>query len=107
MSAICDAYGTPTYALDLAARLRELAELDLPGLFHVVNSGDGASYAEFARVALAAAGLPDDGLSLVSADSLSRPAPRPRNTRLRCLWSQRLGLSPMPDWEASARHYHL
>ena len=51
LSAIHDAYGTPTYALDLAARLRDLAEMDLPGVFHVVNSGDGASYAEFARVA--------------------------------------------------------
>jgi len=40
---IADARGTPTYAPDLAKRLRELAELDLPGIYHVVNSGNGAA----------------------------------------------------------------
>jgi dTDP-4-dehydrorhamnose reductase len=42
--AIVDQYGTPTYAIDLARRLRELAELDLPCTFHVTNSGSGTSY---------------------------------------------------------------
>src|ERR687894_1035477 len=47
LRAISDSYGTPTYAADLAARLRELAALDLPGVFHVVNSGEGTSYEGF------------------------------------------------------------
>src|ERR671920_856117 len=47
LRAITDSWGTPTYAPDLAARLRELAALDLPGVFHVVNSGEGASYEGF------------------------------------------------------------
>ena len=42
LTAIRDAYGTPTYAVDLSKRLRQLAVLDLPGIYHVVNSGDGA-----------------------------------------------------------------
>jgi dTDP-4-dehydrorhamnose reductase len=98
LRAISDSYGTPTYAPDLAARLRELAELDLPGLYHVVNAGDGASYEGFARAALAAAGLPDVGVEPVTTDSLRRPAPRPRNSRLRCLISEALGLRPLRDW---------
>ena len=98
LRAISDSYGTPTYAPDLAARLRELAELDLPGLYHVVNAGDGASYEGFARAALAAAGLPDVGVEAVTTDSLRRPAPRPRNSRLRCLISEALGLRPLRDW---------
>src|SRR5437588_5884094 len=57
LRAISDSYGTPTYAPDLAARLRELAELDLPGVYHVVNSGEGASYEGFARAVARAAGL--------------------------------------------------
>ena len=39
IKAIEDSYGTPTFAGDLAKRLRELAELDLPSVYHVTNSG--------------------------------------------------------------------
>lgn len=99
LKAIKDAYGTPTSARDLAARLRELARLDLPGIYHVVNSGEGASFEEFARAALALAGLDTGSLESVSKDSLNRPAPRPRNSRLRCLLSPAIGLKPLPDWQ--------
>jgi dTDP-4-dehydrorhamnose reductase len=43
ITAIADSYGTPTFAVDLAVRLRELAEIDLPGIYHVTNAGDGTS----------------------------------------------------------------
>ncbi|HEX7316859.1 MAG TPA: dTDP-4-dehydrorhamnose reductase [Pyrinomonadaceae bacterium] len=105
LRAITDSYGTPTYAPDLAARLRELTELDLPGIYHVVNAGEGASYESFARAAVEAAGLADARIEPVSTDSLHRPAPRPRNSRLRCLISEALGLRPLRDWrEALAEH---
>lgn len=101
LRAISDSYGTPTYAPDLAARLRELAELDLPGVYHVVNAGEGASYEGFARAAVEAAGLRDAQIESVPTDSLQRPAPRPRNSRLRCLISEALGLRPLRDWRAA------
>lgn len=104
LKAIRDAYGTPTYARDLAKRLRQLAELDLPGLYHVVNSGDGASYEEFARAACAAAGF-EAAFESISMDSLERPAPRPRNSRLRCILSQALGLDPLPLWLDSLKDF--
>jgi dTDP-4-dehydrorhamnose reductase len=96
---IKDAWGTPTYAGDLAARLRELAVLDIPGTFHVVNSGAGASFEEFARTALA--GVPHDPTRLesVSMSSLQRLAPRPVNSRLACLLSKAMGLKPLPPWQ--------
>lgn len=99
LKAISDAYGTPTYADDLAARLRELAELDLPGVYHVVNSGAGTSFEGFARAALKVAGYEGHVIESVSMDDLQRPAPRPRNSRLRCLLSEAIGLAPLPDWE--------
>ena len=98
LKAIGDAWGTPTYAPDLAARLRQLVDLDLPGFYHVANAGAGASFKEFTLAALAAAGLAADGVEEVRMDSLSRPAPRPRNSRLRCLLSEAVGLDPLPDW---------
>jgi dTDP-4-dehydrorhamnose reductase len=91
--------------LDLARRLRQLAELDLPGVYHVVNEGDGASYEEFAREALSAAGCDGSILESVRMDSLSRPAPRPRNSRLRCLLSEAIGLERLPDWRLALREF--
>lgn len=99
LKSIRDAYGTPTYAPDLARRLRELADLDLPGTFHVVNAGPGVSYLEFARAALDLAGFAETSLEGVDMDSLNRPATRPRNSRLRCLLSEAVGLTPLPFWK--------
>lgn len=98
LKTISDAWGTPTYAPHLAARLRELAERDLPGIFHVVNSGDGASYEQFTRAALGAAGYDQTNLETVTMSSLNRPAPRPTNSRLKCLLSEAIGLAPLPLW---------
>ena len=104
LTAIDDYWGTPTYGHDLAVRLRELAALDLPGVYHVVNSGEGASFDTFTREALKLAGLNNDMLAVVSGDELNRPAPRPRNSRLKCLLSEAIGLPPLPHWqEALAR----
>jgi dTDP-4-dehydrorhamnose reductase len=98
MKAISDSFGTPTYAPDLAARLRELAELDLPGVYHVVNAGEGTSFEGFAREAAQAVGDPGAEIEGVLMDTLKRPAPRPRNSRLRCLVSEAIGLRPLRDW---------
>jgi dTDP-4-dehydrorhamnose reductase len=98
LKAISDMVGTPTYAPDLARRLRELAVLDLPGVFHVVNAGAGASFETFARTALDRAGLTSASLEVVSLADLHRPAPRPRNSRMRCLLSEALRLDPLPHW---------
>lgn len=99
LRAIHDSYGTPTYGRDLAGRLRELALKDLPGIYHVVNSGEGASFETFAREALAVANYPTDTIETVSMDSLNRPAPRPRNTRLHCVLSPAIGLPPLRPWQ--------
>jgi dTDP-4-dehydrorhamnose reductase len=107
LNAIRDAYGTPTYAPDLAGRLRELAQTDfaeltkseLPALFHVVNAGEGVSYEEFARAALEISGYAAVNLESVAMNSLHRPAPRPQNSRLKCLVSPAIGLAPLPLWK--------
>lgn len=95
---INDMFGTPTYATHLAARLFELAERDLPGTYHVANSGDGASFAQFARETAEKASLDSSLITEVSVDSLGLPAPRPRNSRLRGLLSETIRLEPLPDW---------
>ncbi len=103
IKAIADMTGTPTYAPDLAGRLRKLAVLDLPGIYHVVNAGDGASFETFARTALAIAGLEPNVVEKVTLAEMNRPAPRPRNSRLRCLLSEAIGFEALPGWEDSLR----
>jgi dTDP-4-dehydrorhamnose reductase len=105
IKAINDAYGTPTYSIDLAVRLRELAELKIPGIYHVVNGGEGASFAGFTRMALELAGVGGVSVEEVSMDSLQRPAKRPRNSRLRCLRSPEIGLQPLRDWRDSLKEF--
>ncbi len=105
LRAIADAYGTPTYSRDLAVRLRELTQLDLPGTFHVVNAGEGVSYEVFARTALDLGGYSSTNLESVAMSSLHRPAPRPRNSRLRCLLSEAIGLAPLPFWKDSLKDF--
>jgi dTDP-4-dehydrorhamnose reductase len=105
LKAISDAYGTPTYAPHLAARLRDLAARDLPGTYHIVNGGEGASFLEFAREAVRAAAVEEVEIESVRMDSLRRPAPRPRNSRLRCLLSEAIRLAPLPHWRQALREF--
>ncbi len=101
IKAISDSFGTPTFAGDLARRLRELAALDLPNVYHVTNAGEGTSYAGFARKICEIKGYNLNLLESVSVNDLKRPAPRPISSKLACLFSEKFGLAPLPDWETA------
>ncbi|MFN2493354.1 MAG: dTDP-4-dehydrorhamnose reductase [Pyrinomonadaceae bacterium] len=105
LKAISDSYGTPTYAVDLARRSRQLAEMNLPGIYHVVNSGAGTSFEEFTREAIRITGVGGVEVEGISMASLKRPASRPRNSRLRCLLSDAIGLEPLRDWRDGVRDF--
>jgi dTDP-4-dehydrorhamnose reductase len=105
IKAIYDSFGTPTYAKDLARRLRELAELDLPCVFHVTNAGSGTSYKGFAKKVCEIKGFDESLLEPASADSLKRSAPRPRSSKLACLFSEKFGLEPLPHWEDALEEF--
>jgi dTDP-4-dehydrorhamnose reductase len=105
LKAISDTYGTPTYAKDLAVRLRELAEKNVAGIYHVVNSGPGVSFEEFTRKAVELIGNREVVVESVSTDALNRPAKRPRNSRMRCLLTENLGLPPLRDWESALEDF--
>lgn len=99
IKAISDSYGTPTYADDLAKRLRELAALDLPAIYHVTNSGEATTFEEFAQEVCRLKGYDTNLIQSVSMTELKRPAPRPANSPLACLFSERFGLPPLPEWK--------
>ncbi|PYS86314.1 MAG: dTDP-4-dehydrorhamnose reductase [Acidobacteria bacterium] len=95
---IGDAYGTPTFASDLAVRLRELTGKNASGIFHATNSGPGVSYFEFASDAAALLGRDPQLIKNISQNDLLRPAARPYNSRLKCDRSELFGLAPLRDW---------
>ncbi len=105
LKAIDDCFGTPTYAPHLAERFYQLAKIDLPGLYHVVNSGAGASFKEFIESGVEMAGLDPALVESISMDSLARPAARPRNSRLSCLLSEAIGLEEMRHWRDALREF--
>lgn len=105
IQAISDSFGTPTFAVDLARRLRELALLDIPAVYHVTNGGEKASYAEFARKICSIKNFDDSLVESVSADSLVRAAPRPQNSALCCLISEKFGLPPLQSWEQALAEF--
>lgn len=105
IKAIGDSHGTPTNANDLAARLRELAELKRPGIYHVTNSGDGTTYAGFAHKAAEILGCDPTLVEEVAADSMQRPAPRPRSSKLGTVQLEQAKLTPLPDWEEALKKF--
>ena len=102
---IGDSYGTPTFAVDLAKRLRELVLLDLPCIYHVTNSGSGTSYAGFAEEICKLKNFDLNLVEKVSFSDLKRPAPRPVNSKLACLFSEKLGLDMLPDWKIALAEF--
>lgn len=97
LKGVIDQISIPTYAPDLAARIEEIIALRAHGLYQVTSSGP-TTWFEFARLALDLAGLPDVRIEPVTRDELNQPAPRPHNTAMRCLVSERLGLPPLRHW---------
>lgn len=102
---IADSYGTPTFASDLAMRMRELAATTATGFVHVTNSGDGTSYFGFAEKVCEIGGFDTELLTPVSDSDLKRPAPRPQDSRLSSSDLTAFGLAPLPNWHDALRHY--
>ena len=99
IKAIRNSYGTPTYALDLARRLRDLSATGASGIFHVTNSGAGTSYLGFAEKVCELGGFDPALIEPVSHEDLKRPAPRPVSSKLASVRMEEIGLEPLPDWE--------
>ena len=105
IKAIRDSYGTPTFARDLAMRLRDLAATDATGIFHVTNSGEGTSYLGFAEKVCEIGGFDPELIEPVAHADLKRPAPRPVSSKLASVRMQELGLAPLPEWEKALAEF--
>jgi len=97
LKGVIDQTSIPTYAPDLAARIEEMLSQGAHGLYQITSSGP-ATWLDFARVALDLAGLGGVEIEPVTRASLNQLAPRPHNSAMRCLVSQKIGLEPLRHW---------
>jgi len=104
LKGVMDQTSIPTYAPDLATRIEEIIELGIHGLYQVTSTGP-TTWLEFARLALDLAGLQDVKLEPVTRDSLNQRAPRPHNSAMRCLLSEKLQLPPLRHWKDALKEF--
>ncbi|HEY7914774.1 MAG TPA: dTDP-4-dehydrorhamnose reductase [Blastocatellia bacterium] len=94
---VTDQTSITTYAPDLARRMEEIINRGQHGLYHVTSTG-ATSWYDFAREALALAGLGHIEIIPVARADLRQLAPRPRNTAMKSMILERLGLAPLRHW---------
>jgi dTDP-4-dehydrorhamnose reductase len=97
LKGVADQTSIPTYAPDLAARIEEITHKGAHGLYQVTNTGV-TTWHEFARLALDLAGMSDVEIEPISRADLNQDAPRPMNSAMRCIVSERIGLEPLRHW---------
>lgn len=105
ITAISDSFGTPTFAGDLARRLRELAEKDVKGVVHVTNAGIGSTYYGVACEIAKLLDIDESAVTPISDADLARPAPRPHFSRLATKRLAELGLDELPEWRDALRRF--
>jgi len=102
--AVNDLWASVTYVSDLAVRIKEIIVRRRYGTYQVVNEGF-CSHHDFALEVARNLNLPrtesDELIKAVPESQMQRSTRRPRNTPMRCLLSEELGLSPMRHWHAA------
>ncbi|MGC5167011.1 dTDP-4-dehydrorhamnose reductase [Luteimicrobium sp. DT211] len=95
-----DQRGQPTWTRDVADLLLRLLDARAPGgVYHATSSGD-ATWFDFARAAVASAGLEPESVRPTTSAAFVRPAPRPAYSVLGHGALRRAGIEPIGDWRA-------
>lgn len=100
---VADQIGSPTFTRDLAEALLRLLEVQVYGVYHVVNLGT-ASWYELACETLHLAGL-DAEIEPITSDAWSTPTRRPPYSALTSFRWNWLGLPPLRPWQKALREF--
>lgn len=105
VTVVDDQRGSPTYAVDLAAGLWELARPDFRdtaagAVVHATNAG-AVTWYEVARAVFAEVGADPARVRPCTTADFPRPAPRPAYSVLSGASWGKLGLTPLRDWRAA------
>lgn len=100
-----DQIGTPTYTLDLARLLIDMAETDRYGYYHATNEGGYISWYDFTCEIYRQAGLDTRVLPVTTEEYGLSKAARPFNSRLDKRKLREKGFTPLPDWRDALSRY--
>lgn len=104
LKVINDQVGAPTYTVDLASALVDLAMTGASGIIHGTATGECTWY-EFAREIFQMSGItPASLMPCVTAD-YPTPAVRPLNSRLSPASLLKFGVSALPHWQDGLKRY--
>ena len=98
-----DQIGSPTYTVDLAKLLADMAASEKYGTYHATNEGF-CSWAEFAREIFEQAGLEVEVEGIPTLE-YPTPARRPFNSRLSKKSLDEAGFQRLPDWQDALKRY--
>jgi dTDP-4-dehydrorhamnose reductase len=99
LSVVDDQRGQPTWTRDLSDLIVRLIDADVPaGTYHGTAGGD-CSWFDFARAAVASAGLDPEVISPTDTASFPRPAERPAYSVLAHDGLRSVGIEPIGAWD--------
>ena len=109
LNVVNDQIGSPTYTVDLAKLLVEMAETDKYGTYHVNNEGY-CSWAEFAKYIMESNGKstvinPVTTEEYYEGKDMSKIAYRPRNSKLDKSKLEEAGFKRLPSWQDATDRY--
>lgn len=97
VSVVTDQIGQPTWTVDLAARIDDLADVT-PGVYHATNAG-ACSWFDLTVTIYRELGVDSALVSPTTSDQFVRPAPRPAWSVLGDDAAVRAGIAPMRSWD--------
>lgn len=103
LDVVCDQIGSPTYTVDLAQLLCDMAETDKYGVYHATNEGV-CSRAEFAREIFRQAGK-QIHINMIRTSQYPNRARRPLNSRMSKEKLEKMGFGRLPPWQDALERY--
>ena len=110
LTVVDDQIGTPTYTLDLARLLVDMAGSEAYGRYHATNEGGYISWYDFACEIFRQAAQTDPAYAKVRVSpvgSVEYPAKaaRPENSRMDKSKLVKMGFTPLPPWQDALARY--
>lgn len=100
-----DQIGAPTYTLDLARLLVDMAESEKYGYYHATNEGGYISWYDFACEIFKQAGYDVKVTPVTTEEYGLSKAKRPYNSRLDKSKLLEVGFEPLPIWQDALQRY--
>ena len=102
---VSDQIGAPTYTLDLARLLVDMAESEKYGYYHATNEGGYISWYDFTCEIYKQAGYATRVVPVTTAEYGLSKAARPFNSRLDKSKLAENGFQPLPAWQDALQRY--